>query len=74
MVKYLAVCHKEGSQVRLVKNLPLKDPYCPRVKECSTQIPNAAFVSVPDLGHADTFFRSDLILPEVKQFLDNLQA
>jgi pimeloyl-ACP methyl ester carboxylesterase len=50
------------------------DPYCPRVKECSTQIPNAAFVSVPDLGHADTFFRSDLILPEIKQFLDNLQS
>jgi pimeloyl-ACP methyl ester carboxylesterase len=50
------------------------DPYFPRVKECSTQIPNATFVSVPDLGHADTFFRSELILPEVKQFLDNLQT
>ena len=45
------------------------DPYCPRVKECSTQIPNATFVSVPDLGHADTLFQSDLILPELNKFL-----
>lgn len=27
MVRYPAVCHKEGSQISWVKNLPLKDTY-----------------------------------------------
>lgn len=43
-----------------------------RVKECITHMPNVTFVSVPDLGHIDTFFRSDLVLPDIKRFLHRI--
>ena len=42
------------------------------VKECITHMPNVTFVSVPDLGHLDTFFRSDLVLPDIKRFLHRI--
>jgi pimeloyl-ACP methyl ester carboxylesterase len=45
------------------------DPAYPANKEFVTRMPNATFFSVPGLGHADTLFRSDLVLPHVIQFL-----
>ena len=38
-------------------------------KRCVTHIPNATFLSLPGLKHAEGFFRSDLLLPHAKQFL-----
>jgi len=35
-------------------------------------MPNATFFSLPGLGHADTFFRSDLVLPHVIRFLQTV--
>ena len=32
-------------------------------------MPNVTFVSLPGLKHAETFFRSDLVLPHVMKFL-----
>jgi len=48
------------------------DPAHPRSKECVTRMPNATFFSLPGLGHADTFFRSDLVLPHVIRFLQTV--
>ena len=45
------------------------DPVCEENRKCVRDMPNATFFSVPGLGHADTFFRSDLVLPHVMQFL-----
>jgi len=45
------------------------DPAYPRIQEFVTLMPHATFFSLPGLGHADTFFRSDLVLPHVTQFL-----
>ena len=39
------------------------------VKECVTHMPNVTFVSLPGLKHAETFCRSDLVLPHVRKFL-----
>jgi pimeloyl-ACP methyl ester carboxylesterase len=39
------------------------------VKECVQHMPNVTFVSLPDLKHSETFFRSDLVLPHVLKFL-----
>ena len=45
------------------------DPVCAENKKCAAIMPNVTFFSLPGLGHADTFFRSDLVLPHVTQFL-----
>jgi pimeloyl-ACP methyl ester carboxylesterase len=45
------------------------DPVYPANKEFVARMPNATFFSLPGLGHADTFFHSDLVLPPVRQFL-----
>ena len=45
------------------------DPIYAENKECVRTMPNVTFFSLPGLGHADTFFRSDLVLPHVMQFL-----
>jgi pimeloyl-ACP methyl ester carboxylesterase len=45
------------------------DPIYPENKECTGAMPNVTFFSLPGLGHADSFFRSDLVLPRVTQFL-----
>lgn len=45
------------------------DPFYPGVKKCATSMPNAAFVSFPNLLHVETLYRSDLVIPHVKKFL-----
>ena len=45
------------------------DPVYPANKEFTARIPNATFFSLPGLGHADTLFRSDFVLPHVTRFL-----
>lgn len=39
------------------------------VKAGVAHMPNATFVSLPGLNHAEAFFRSDLVLPHVTKFL-----
>jgi pimeloyl-ACP methyl ester carboxylesterase len=46
-----------------------KDWNYPGVTQCATQMPYVTFVSLPDLTHAETFFRSELVLPHVTKFL-----
>ena len=45
------------------------DPFYPGVKKCATSIPNATFVSFPNLLHVETLYRSDLVIPYIKKFL-----
>ena len=45
------------------------DPVYADDKECVRSMPNVSFFSLPGLSHAAAFFRSDLVLPHVRQFL-----
>lgn len=45
------------------------DPVYPANKEFVARMPNATFFSVPGLNHPEAFFRSDLVLPHITQFL-----
>ena len=45
------------------------DPFYDSTKECAGQMPNATFVSLPDLKHEEGFARSDLVLPHATKFL-----
>jgi len=40
-----------------------------QVKRCATQLPNAELVSLPGLNHPESFYQSELVLPEVLPFL-----
>jgi pimeloyl-ACP methyl ester carboxylesterase len=48
------------------------DPVYSANKEFVARMPNATFFSLPDLNHPEAFFRSDLVLPHVRQFLQTL--
>ena len=45
------------------------DPVYSANKEFVARMPNATFFSLPGLNHPEAFFRSDLVLPHVAQFL-----
>jgi pimeloyl-ACP methyl ester carboxylesterase len=45
------------------------DPRLSHMRECTKQISNATFFSIPELGHVAAFCQSDLVLPHVKAFL-----
>jgi pimeloyl-ACP methyl ester carboxylesterase len=50
------------------------DACSPGVKECVRHMPNATSFFLPGLKHAETFFRSDLVLPHIRQFLASVPA
>ena len=43
-------------------------------KKASKIIPNATFISLPGLDHIAAFFRSDLVVPHVREFLAEVEA
>jgi len=45
------------------------DANYPGIKECVRHMPNVTCFFLPGLNHAETFFRSDLVLPHITQFL-----
>jgi pimeloyl-ACP methyl ester carboxylesterase len=45
------------------------DPIYPTVKEHTAMIPNAKLVTIAGHNHAGTFFRGDLMVPHIMQFL-----
>jgi pimeloyl-ACP methyl ester carboxylesterase len=49
------------------------DPVYAENRECVRSMPNVTFFSLPGLGHADAFLRSDLVLPHVMEFLATLR-
>jgi pimeloyl-ACP methyl ester carboxylesterase len=46
------------------------DPSLVAVKACSAEMPNATLVTFPGLNHAATFLRPELVLAEVRRFLE----
>ena len=42
-------------------------------EKAAQSIPNATFVALPGLDHVDTYFRDDLVLPYIKQFLGKVE-
>ncbi len=48
------------------------DPFYPEMKRCAPNMPNATLASFPNLGHVETLFAPDLIIPRIKEFLDGL--
>jgi pimeloyl-ACP methyl ester carboxylesterase len=49
-------------------------PEYPANKEFVARMPNATFFSLPGLGHAEAFIRSDLVLPHVTEFLRKVNS
>jgi len=45
------------------------DPIYPTAKAHAAKIPNAKFVTISGQNHVGTFFRSDLMVSHIKQFL-----
>jgi pimeloyl-ACP methyl ester carboxylesterase len=48
------------------------DTFFTRTRDTASRIPNAAFFSLPGLNHVETAFRSDIILPYVREFLEGI--
>lgn len=44
------------------------------VEACANQMPNAKFVSFPDLGHIDCYLRVDLVIAHIREFLEGLET
>ena len=48
------------------------DLFCTGAKECAKSIPNATFVSFPELDHVGALARKDLVLPHITKFLEKV--
>ena len=48
------------------------DPLCAQAREGAKLLPNATFLSFTGLDHSGGFRRSDLVLPDIKKFLENV--
>jgi pimeloyl-ACP methyl ester carboxylesterase len=48
------------------------DPICAVAEATAAEMPNVTFFTLPGLGHAEAFLRSELVLPRVLEFLGSL--
>jgi hypothetical protein len=46
-----------------------EEPFANNVRVAGGPLPNGVYVPLQGLDHVQTFFRSDLILPHVREFL-----
>jgi pimeloyl-ACP methyl ester carboxylesterase len=51
-----------------------KDSFQPGAERCAALIPNAAFCTLKGLGHLEVYARSDLVVPRIQEFLDDVEA
>ena len=51
-----------------------EEPFVAEVEIAASAMPDATAVVLPGLDHAQTFFRSDLVLPHARAFLDDLNC
>ncbi len=49
-----------------------KDPRHPLVEACARRIPNAKFISMPELNHVTCYLNSELVLQHIREFLTGL--
>jgi pimeloyl-ACP methyl ester carboxylesterase len=45
------------------------EPFLARAREAASLLPHGSFIALEGLDHVQTFFRSDLLLPHVREFL-----
>jgi pimeloyl-ACP methyl ester carboxylesterase len=45
------------------------DPGYLSARQCASMVPNATFISFPDIGHGDAIGRKDLVIPAILKFL-----
>jgi pimeloyl-ACP methyl ester carboxylesterase len=45
------------------------DGIFPKVEACAKQMPDVTFVSFPGFDHADAFYRADVVLTPITEFL-----
>lgn len=50
------------------------EPFVAEVERAATAMPDATVVVLPGLDHAETFFRSDLVLPHALAFFDRVSG
>ena len=50
-----------------------EDPAWPLAQRCTEGKDNLQFLSLPSLGHMDTWGRSDLVVPHIQRFLEELR-
>ena len=48
------------------------DPRFAQVKQCAAEMPNATFFSLPDSDHVGTAMRIDVVVPQIKAFLERI--
>ena len=46
-----------------------EEPFAEQAREAAELLPHGAYVLLQGLDHVQTFFRSDLVLPHVREFL-----
>jgi pimeloyl-ACP methyl ester carboxylesterase len=46
-----------------------EEPFADQARQAAERLPRGAYVSLPGLDHVQTFFRSDLVVPHVREFL-----
>ena len=51
-----------------------KDALYPAIAECSTRMPNATLVPLPEFNHIDALVRSDVVVPHIRAFLESVEA
>jgi pimeloyl-ACP methyl ester carboxylesterase len=48
------------------------EPFVDQARQTASLLPHGAFVPLPGLNHVQTFLRSDLVLPQVRDFFANI--
>jgi pimeloyl-ACP methyl ester carboxylesterase len=76
------IAESDGSQVA---NLPVietpvmllvgtKEPFADQAREAAGLLPCGTYVPLARLDHVQTFFRSDLVVPHVREFLAQMSV
>jgi pimeloyl-ACP methyl ester carboxylesterase len=71
------IAESDGSQVADLPQIEIpvmllvgtEEPFADRAREAAELLPRGAYVPLQGLDHAQTFFRSDLVVPRVREFL-----
>jgi hypothetical protein len=51
-----------------------EEPFAEHAREAANLLPRGNFVPLKGLDHVQTFFRSDLVIPLVREFLSQTNA
>ena len=73
------IAESDGSQVADLAHIATpvmllvgtEEPFVDKARETARLLPHGAFVALEGLDHVETFFRSDVVLPQVRAFLDS---